>query len=101
MKRETLGILAFILGMVLVALPASAYPVSVGEKIKITATGPSRLYGNGGEFTVVNQAGTVTSKSFCLELNETISIGVLYRISGIGTAAIRPEATSVVRNLDA
>jgi hypothetical protein len=89
MKRETFGILAVILGLVLFASTASAYPVSVGEKIKITASGSSTPYGGGGEFTVVNQANTVTFKSFCLELNETIYLNTFYTISGIDTTAIR------------
>jgi len=89
MKRETLGILAVVLGLVLFASTAIAYPVSVGEKIKITASGSSTPYGSGGEFTVVNQANTVTFKSFCLELNETINLNTFYTISGIDTEAIR------------
>lgn len=89
MKRAILGILAVIFGLALCASTASAYPVSVGEKIEITASGSSTAYGGGGEFNVVNQAGTVTFKSFCLELNETIQLNTFYTISGIATAAVR------------
>ena len=89
MKRTVPGILAVIIGLALCASTASAYPVSVGEKIEITASGSSTPYGGGGEFNVVNQAGTVTFKSFCLELNETIDPNTLYTISGIDTAAFR------------
>lgn len=51
---------------------ASAYPVSVGDTIYITSSGP---LGGGGEIAVVNQSNGFKFESFCLERQEIILQG--------------------------
>jgi hypothetical protein len=51
---------------------AGAYPVSVGDMIYITSSGP---LGGGGEIAVVNQSNGFRFESFCLERQEIILQG--------------------------
>jgi hypothetical protein len=51
---------------------AGAYPVSVGDTIYITSSGP---LGGGGEIAVVNQSNGFKFESFCLERQEIILQG--------------------------
>jgi hypothetical protein len=51
---------------------ANAYPVSVGDTIYITSSGP---LGGGGEIAVVNQSNGFKFESFCLERQEIILQG--------------------------
>jgi hypothetical protein len=51
---------------------AGAYPVSVGDMIYITSSGP---LGGGGEIAVVNQSNGFKFESFCLERQEIILQG--------------------------
>jgi len=77
--------LPIILTLVLIASTAQAYPVSVGEYIKVTAYSSAT---GGGEFTMVT-SGNVTFQSFCLERDEYLTPNTFYRIADISTQAIR------------
>ena len=88
MKREILVVFFVLIGFMLMAPTAEAYPVSVGERVKITSSGSSTPYGGGGEFNVVNEAATVAFKSFCVELNEYINPNTFYTIQSISSQAV-------------
>jgi hypothetical protein len=77
--------LPIILILVLIASTAQAYPVSVGEYIKVTAYSTAT---GGGEFTMVT-SGNVTFQSFCLERDEYLTPNTYYKIADISTQAIR------------
>jgi hypothetical protein len=77
--------LPIILILVLVASTAQAYPVSVGESIKVTAYSGAT---GGGEFTMVT-SGNVTFQSFCLERDEYLTPNTFYKIADISTQAIQ------------
>ena len=77
--------LPIVLILVLIASTAQAYPVSVGESIKVTAWSGAT---GGGEFTMVTSAG-VSFQSFCLERDEYLSPNTFYKIADISTKAIR------------
>lgn len=77
--------LPIILAMVLISSIANAYPVSVGEYIKVTAYSGTT---GGGEFTVVS-SGNVTFQSFCLERDEYLNPNTFYKIADISKTAVQ------------
>ena len=66
------GAVIAILATFLFCSAAGAYPVSVGDTIYITSSGP---LGGGGEIAVVNQTNGFRFESFCLEREEIILQG--------------------------
>jgi hypothetical protein len=72
MKKTTLAAVLVIFGISLFCSPAGAYPVSVGDYIYITSSGP---LGGGGEIAVVNRSNGFKFESFCLERHEIILQG--------------------------
>lgn len=64
------------------------YPVSVGQQIYFDRVGTAGS-GSGGEFSVHNTSGTKLFESFCVELDEYISLGSLYYIGSISNAAVQ------------
>ena len=84
MKKTALASIVFIFGLSLFCSSADAYPVSVGDYIYITSSGP---LGGGGEIEVVNRANGFVFQSFCLERHEIIIQGsdnpyLVYDLSG-------------------
>lgn len=70
MKREISGILAIVLGLMLIASTAIAYPVSINDVVKVTGAGPN----GGGELTIVNMTAGNSFATFCLEKTEYVAI---------------------------
>jgi hypothetical protein len=84
------------LAAVLMALPAAADAISVGDTIYVTETDQARFtYGDrtGGPWWVRNTSGAKLFQTFCLEYNENISttdteVPKLYKVQNIGSAAV-------------
>ena len=70
MKRELSGIMAIVLGIMMIASNASAYPVSINDVVKVTDGGPN----GGGELTIVNITAGNSFATFCLEKTEYVAI---------------------------
>jgi hypothetical protein len=84
MKKTALASILVIFGISLFCPSAGAYPVSVGDYIYITSSGP---LGGGGEIEVVNKANGFVFQSFCLERHEIVLQGsnnpyLVYDLSG-------------------
>ncbi|MEN6509393.1 MAG: PEP-CTERM sorting domain-containing protein [Smithella sp.] len=83
MKKLLLGFVMVAVGLLLISPAASAYPVSVGDKIILTqGTGGAN---NGGSFNVDlvgDSAGSLFS-TFCLERNEYFNPGVAVYVGSI------------------
>jgi len=77
--------LAVIVMAALVLSSASAFaaPLKPGDSIQITET-----YNGGGEFQVRNAANEILFYSFCLEVNEALSMNTLYKIDTISKEAV-------------
>lgn len=68
-RRLALASVLALLGMTLVSTAASAYPVSVGDYIYVSSSGP---LGGGGEIGVVNRNNGFYFETFCLEREEIV-----------------------------
>lgn len=84
MKKTALASILMIFGISLFCSAAGAYPVSVGDYIYVTSSGP---LGGGGEIEVVNKANNFVFQTFCLERHEIVLQGsdnpyVVYDLSG-------------------
>jgi hypothetical protein len=83
MKKLIVSILS--LCLVLSSSVVLAAPVEVGDTVKFLSTGGTT---GGGVFTIYNINQNVNFGSFCLEMNEYISIGGIYKVAGISDAAV-------------
>jgi hypothetical protein len=83
--RLSITVLGVIILFVVSVAGVFAYPVNEGDLIKLQ-DGPGNT--GGGEFRVYNASGTYLFNTFCLETNEYISFGTLYKVNSITTTAI-------------
>ena len=85
-RSKVITLLAAVMMITSAASLSFAYPVGVGEYIKVTAYSGAT---GGGEFTVKNSSNVELFKSFCLERDEFLSPNTLYKINDISTSAIQ------------
>ena len=90
MKRILIGFIMVLMGLLLMAPVASAYPVSAGDYIKITqGIGGS----NGGGAFNISKDNEILFDTFCVERNEYFSPGGTYYIGSITDSAINGGLT--------
>jgi hypothetical protein len=87
MKKLLVGFVMVAIGLLLISPVASAYPVSVGDKIVLTQ-GIGGAH-NGGSFNVdlVGDSAGVLFSTFCLERNEYFNPGVSMYVGSITGSA--------------
>jgi hypothetical protein len=85
MKKILVGFMMVLMGLLLMAPVASAYPVSAGEYITITQGIGGANYG--GAFNI-SQSDEILFDTFCLERNEYFTLGGSVYIGSITDGAI-------------
>jgi hypothetical protein len=89
MKKLTIGLMLVLMGLLLMVPMASAYSISVGEQVTLTQ-GVGGANG-GGSFNIdkVGDSFGVLFSSFCLERNESVSLGTTpFYVGDISSGAI-------------
>jgi hypothetical protein len=85
MKKIFTGLIMLLMGLLLITPMAGAYPVSVGDYVKI---GYGIGNANGGGSFSVSLDGEYLFDTFCLERNEYITPGQSYWIGGLTEVAV-------------
>jgi hypothetical protein len=87
MKKLLVILMMVVMGFLLITPVASAYPVSVGDKVQINS-GIGNANGGGADTIADITSGNSSFYSFCLERNEYISYGGSYWVGSITSGAI-------------